>query len=31
MIYMYMYNGIKCNGYYFYIQLEEGDNIIFYN
>ena len=30
-IYTHTYNGIKRNGYHFYTQLEEGDNIIFYN
>lgn len=28
-IYTHTYNGIKRNGYHFYTQLEEGDNIIF--
>ncbi len=30
-IYTHTYNGIKRNGYHFYTQVEEGDNIIFYN
>ncbi|EHJ06638.1 EVE domain-containing protein [Staphylococcus simiae] len=30
-IFTHTYNGIKRNGYHFYTQLEEGDNIIFYN
>lgn len=30
-IYTHTYNGIKRNGYHFYTQIEEGDNIIFYN